>query len=717
MTIDKGRFEKGAARLLSPNAEHLCSDIDRRTMKMPNNIDDPTTSGPNSTRFFSRIRILASLLSRPRQNTAQVWFKNRRAKCRQQVKQQQQHNSNEKSSSRSSSGQPSSKSKSNSSSISSNSVGLANQTNASAAAAAAASKNAVSAVPPTTLANITAAHHNSACNSSNSSASNNTSNSSASSPAAVLPSHHRDIKPLLSATPPVAAAYSSGTNYEYRDPRPATAESRKPEAEAASKLDSRMRNRPNGQFIVHKRRCRLAQSVYLLKCETHVSSICAGLKGGRVKRRSNAGIWSPVVIDSCLEPHHRTSTTVSASSGGYANQSGSVVAASTPHSANCYPPPHHHHHHHHSHHQNYPSYYSNMDYHLSPTPAMSHAHLSNISYTSSSCLNFSSRCLNFRLFHFEFFKPKKERRKTRLDSASRVVVRFSGSLSPVLTPQCSSPVVDSYSRGRPCVFGVRRLGIFVRVVGGWPVGRLTGGPPERSYVSISVSPGAAAGRQQTADKLKFRYSPLVALRATYRQVRICSFFQQLIARAVISLIRFLFALRPPAPTAAASTVECRVSSVDRRPDGIAAVRLPCQIRVKRVEKKSNRNSRRRPRAPSADSIVGRRLYAIDYIDYKTTDNYSRPTIRTRFQLGWATLAVVHNCGFASRRVASPRAQKSRKCGPTFPHPPPGHRAIRASVIDYDSFEYADRFEDATHAYTDTLDEAFHKSCKTTFRFA
>lgn len=112
-----------------------------------------------------------------------------------------------------------------------------------------------------------------------------------------------------------------------------------------------------------------------------------------------------------------------------------------------------------------------------------------------------------------------------------------------------------------------------------------------------------------------------------------------------------------------------------------------------------------------------RLYAIDYIDYKTTDNYSRPTIRTRFQLGWATLAVVHNCGFASRRVASPRAQKSRKCGPTFPHPPPGHRAIRASVIDYDSFEYADRFEDATHAYTDTLDEAFHKSCKTTFRFA
>lgn len=212
--------------------------------------------------------------------------------------------------------------------------------------------------------------------------------------------------------------------------------------------------------------------------------------------------------------------------------------------------------------------------------------------------------------------------RTRLDSASRVVVRFSGSLSPVLTPQCSSPVVDSYSRGRPCVFGVvrspesfrwllfffliiifnfslglrnsffvssffafrvarsatrhsvgacgalrsqRRLGIFVRVVGGWPVGRLTGGPPERSYVSISVSPGAAAGRQQTADKLKFRYSPLVALRATYRQVRICSFFQQLIARAVISLIRFLFALRPPAPTAAASTVECRVSSVDRRP--------------------------------------------------------------------------------------------------------------------------------------------------------
>ncbi|KAG8287693.1 hypothetical protein J6590_031807 [Homalodisca vitripennis] len=167
-----------------------------------------------------------------------VWFKNRRAKCRQQVKQHQQaqqHNGADKS---------------------------------GAGGTRGVSKPKAPHHPPAGGTTTTKTP------------SSNTTSSTASSPAPAL---HRDspgapyIKPLLPGTPPIPAVYSSG---------------------------------------------------------------------------SNASIWSPAVIDSCVEAQRGVGS-------GY---TGGSVSSPTP-TTNCYPPPH----------QNYNPYYSSMDY-LGPS-AISHSQL------------------------------------------------------------------------------------------------------------------------------------------------------------------------------------------------------------------------------------------------------------------------------------------------------------------------------------------------------
>ena len=198
----------------------------------------------------------------------QVWFKNRRAKCRQQQKQhqqQQQHqqqNGGEKTGGGGrSSGSSSSKTKS------SGTVSVCNKS------------------PPPNNNNT------------------NTNPSSTTSSPVVPAPHHRDspgsgyIKPLLSTTPPNTA------------------------------------------------------SLY-------------NTSGG-----SNASIWSPASIDTCLDQHHRTGyaglgTTVGTGGGGGGGAGTTGTTQGSVTSSNCYPPPH----------QNYGAYYTNMDY-LSPATAMSHSQL------------------------------------------------------------------------------------------------------------------------------------------------------------------------------------------------------------------------------------------------------------------------------------------------------------------------------------------------------
>ena len=196
----------------------------------------------------------------------QVWFKNRRAKCRQQQKQhqqQQQHqqqNGGEKASSGGrSSGSSGSKSKS------SGAVAVCNKS-----------------PPPTTTNNNT-----------------NPSSTTSSPPSSVVPApHHRDspaggyIKPLLSSTPP-ASLYNT----------------------------------------------------------------------------SNAAIWSPASIDSCLDRSGYPGLGVGVGSGtGGGGGGGSTTTGATQGSvtsSNCYPPPH----------QNYGAYYTNMDYLGQAASAMSHSQL------------------------------------------------------------------------------------------------------------------------------------------------------------------------------------------------------------------------------------------------------------------------------------------------------------------------------------------------------
>ena len=82
------------------------------------------------------------------------------------------------------------------------------------------------------------------------------------------------------------------------------------------------------------------------------NSTCGGLIAG-----SNTSIWSPAVIDSCVESQRTAgngSGSSASSGGGGGGYVGGGVATTT---TNCYPPPHH---------QNYNPYYSNMDY-IGPT--------------------------------------------------------------------------------------------------------------------------------------------------------------------------------------------------------------------------------------------------------------------------------------------------------------------------------------------------------------
>jgi hypothetical protein len=91
---------------------------------------------------------------------------------------------------------------------------------------------------------------------------------------------------------------------------------------------------------------------------------------------SNASIWSPASIDSCLDPHHRsgyaglgvgvaTGTAVGAGGGGNGGGATTVTTQGSVPPSNCYPPPH----------QNYGVYYSNMDYLGPAASAMSQSQL------------------------------------------------------------------------------------------------------------------------------------------------------------------------------------------------------------------------------------------------------------------------------------------------------------------------------------------------------